>query len=324
MIQDGTDPRNIKAAAELIKQGEVAAFPTETVYGLGANALNDRALKKIFAVKGRPTTDPLILHIYSKEQLTELVAEIPAVAEVLMQSFWPGPLTLIFKKSKKVSDLITANMDSVAIRIPKNEIALKLLNEVGVPVAAPSANKFQSISPTTALAVQSELGTSLYILDGGLCEKGLESTVLSIVGEPQILRLGAVPVEDIEMVLNRKIQIQSKAISESANQVSPGLLSFHYAPKTKLVFCKKPSDAEMYIKTKNTVAIVFDSAAGRAFKIETLVLSKSGDMAEAAQNLFKTLRVADEKNYDCIIAMAVPEEGLGRAINDRLKKAHHG
>jgi L-threonylcarbamoyladenylate synthase len=262
-------------------------------------------------------------HLHSQEQLVELVIEIPLLAQKLMQSFWPGPLTLIFKKSKKVSDLVTANLNSVAIRIPKNDIALKLLKEVGAPVAAPSANKFQSMSPTTAQAVESELGSTVTILDGGLCEKGLESTVVSLVGEPEVLRFGAVPVEDLEMVLGNKISVRTKAALETANQVAPGLLSFHYAPKTKLVFCEDLNEAEEHLKNKDAIALVFDNKLEQQINIETWVLSKSGKLEEAAQNLFKTLREIDSKSPSQIIAIAVPNEGLGRAINDRLKKAQH-
>ncbi len=326
MIASGLENENLRYAAELLKKGEVVAFPTETVYGLGANAFNEDALKKIFKIKARPTSDPLILHLYSETQLRELVLEVSPTAQKLMNSFWPGPLTLIFKKSKKVSDLITAGLDTVAIRIPKNEIALELLKLTGLPVAAPSANKFQSMSPTTAQAVLEELGDQVgLIIDGGLCESGLESTVLSIIDEPEILRFGAIPAEDIEMVLGHPIKTANTRAQESARQMSPGLLSFHYAPRTRLVFCRTLEDAREHLTAENNVAIVFDNQQKKTLNSDqpVVVLSPLGDLKEAAQNLFIKLRQIDKQKPSLIIAIAVPTQGLGRAINDRLSKAQH-
>jgi L-threonylcarbamoyladenylate synthase len=321
MIKAGRDEKNRAEAAKILLEGRLVAFPTETVYGLGAVASNEEALKKAFLKKGRPTTDPLILHLHSESQLNDLVEEIPQIARRLMASFWPGPLTLIFKKSKKVSPLVTANLETVAVRIPKHEIALDLLLKVGEPVAAPSANKFQSISPTTAEAVQEELGEDLYILDGGMCEKGLESTVVSVVDKVTVLRLGAVPIEDIEMVLGAKIEVHAKNSNETENQVSPGLLNFHYAPKTKLVFCKTVEDARKQLGNLDC-ALVFDDQQKQSLGAKRVfVLSPQGDIQEAARNLFFKLREVDKMKPTKIVALAAPEKGLGLAINDRLSKA---
>lgn len=329
VIRDGRDKKNISEAAQALRKGDLVAFATETVYGVGALISNAEALKKIFEIKGRPQTDPLIVHISSREELVELVKGIPPVAEILMKNFWPGSLTLIFNKKDSVSDLITSGLKTVAVRMPSHPVARDLLKEVAEPIAAPSANKFQSISPTSAAAVESELGDGILILDGGASDIGMESTVVSVTDEPTVLRLGAVTLEQLTESLEDLPKVTREIGHETTAQVAPGLLAFHYAPKTKLRFLDGIDQLNEVkdLERIGSYLLVFsnrerDLAIKKNFG-RVKVLSTNGDLKEAAKNFYSALREIDQMKPQQILAIKVPDKGLGKAINDRLRKAAH-
>jgi len=334
MIVKGQSKKNMNKAVQILLEGGIVVFPTETVYGLGANALDENAVGKIFSIKSRPFEDPLIVHIATPEQLSQ-IAILPSglaleMAETLMARFWPGPLTLVFKKKKSLSKLVTGGLDTVAVRIPQNLIALALIRNCDRPLAAPSANKFQSISPTTAEAVEKELGSEVLILDGGPCRVGVESTVLSLEsGEPVVLRPGGVSIEKLEYVLGRKVEIKTAGVGEI--KLSPGMMDFHYAPKKPLRLFKL-KELEFYLSKKKkeipqTALLCFSGAEQRKFSktgfLSISVLSPKGRLEEAAHSLFAKLRSLDEGGARGIFVLECPNEDLGLALNDRLKKAEH-
>lgn len=293
-------------AAALIREGKLVAFPTETVYGLGANALDDKAVAQIYEMKGRPTFNPLITHVLGAEDAF-IYGQYTSRAEKLMEAFWPGPLTLIMPRRKegKLSLLVSAGLDTVALRAPKHPLARALLTRAGVPIAAPSANKSGHVSPTTAEHVKEEFGDKLaMIVDGGSSFLGIESTVLDITGEvPVILRPGSITAEKIEKVIEEKVATQGDGKIKS-----PGMLESHYAPNATLRLNateKKPEEMML--------------AFGKNVKGD-MNLSANGDLLEAASNLFWMLRALD-KNTKHIAVMPIPMEGLGIAINDRLSRA---
>ena len=305
---------DIAECAELLRSGKLVAIPTETVYGLAANGFDPKAVSRIYEAKGRPHFDPLILHIGEMSQVETLSTSFPEIAQKLAKAFWPGPLTLILPKSNRVPDIVSAGLQTVGIRMPRHETTLALLRTLDFPLAAPSANPFGYISPTSAQHVYDQLNGKIdYILDGGECSVGLESTIVSFAGEnPVILRMGGISVEDIESVIG-KLEVKNQSTS---NPTAPGMLISHYAPKTPLLL----GDINKLItqsNTKNFAVLGFKTTYG--YQGETL--SKTGDFREAAQNLFSALRRLDNQNYDAIIAEELPEIGLGRAINDRLRRA---
>ena len=306
----------IQKAAEIIQEGGLVAFPTETVYGLGADALNPLAVARIFEVKNRPQFDPLIVHVADMRQAEILVVKFPEKALRLAEKFWPGPLTLVLPKSTLVPDIVTSSLPNVAIRVPNHPMALDLIRESGRPIAAPSANAFGAVSPTTAEHVRQSLGGKVdMILDGGPCGIGVESTVISFAGkEPLLLRPGGLPLEEIQTLIGK---VGQTAGTES-NPSAPGQLLNHYAPRTPL-FLDPPSPSLPRDKKIGLLSLK-EPVDPTAFAwVE--VLSPSGDLREGAANLFAALRRLDEKNLDIILAHPVPQEGLGRAINDRLFKA---
>lgn len=325
MICSGREKACIDAAVKLIRSGEVVAFPTETVYGLGADALNESAVRKIFEVKKRPFFDPLIVHVGSSGDLDRVCEEVPTEALKLIKRFWPGPLTLVLRKKNRVPSVVTAGLDTVAVRMPRHLMALALIKNSECCIAAPSANRFQSMSPTTAEAVQKELGDDVgLIVDGGPCLVGMESTVVSFEGDVNILRVGGIAVEDIEEVLGRIVPVVKKVKTVEA----PGMLEFHYAPRKPLSLVSKEELRKVSKKqTKGASLLVFSKVERKSFEDsgfkEIIVLSERGSMDEAAKNFFATLRQMDESNAEKIFALKVPEERLGLAINDRLKKAQH-
>ncbi|MCX7727011.1 MAG: L-threonylcarbamoyladenylate synthase [Chitinispirillaceae bacterium] len=305
-------------AADIIKKGGLVAFPTETVYGLGGNAFNAVAVANIFKVKGRPSFDPLIVHIYEYSQLNLLVEEVPELALKLVKFFWPGPLTIVLPKKSGVPDIVTAGLSSVGIRMPRHPVALELLRWCDTPLAAPSANLFGRVSPTTAEHVREQLGESVdMIIDGGKCNVGIESTVISFTEEhPLLLRPGGTPIEEIEKVIGKvKIPSPTEHISSS-----PGRQLKHYAPLTPLLIDPLPEEITKYKRkgllcfTKEPEKVVQEFAA-----VE--ILSPRGDLGEAAANLFAALRRLDNANLEVIVAKRVPNFGLGIAINDRLFRA---
>ena len=302
----------IAKAATALTRGQIVAFPTETVYGLGAHACDAEAVAKVFAAKERPQFNPLIVHVPDRQTASRL-ADFGPNARKLALAFWPGALSLILTKrpNSGIADLVTAGLDTIALRVPGNEIAQKLLAEAKLPIAAPSANRSGRISPTTAGHVMAELGEiPAFILDGGACHRGIESTVVSLVGdEPTLLRHGAIPRIDIETVLGQGIALAE----EGAPIAAPGQLARHYAPQTPLRL-----DATT-VRT-DEVLLAFGPNAP-ACECKTINLSAKGDLAEAAANLFASLRALDEIGAAGIAAMPIPNEGLGEAINDRLQRA---
>ncbi len=335
--KENVDKNLIIDAANTIKNSGIVAFPTETVYGLGANGLDENAVKKIFAAKGRPQDNPLILHVYSIEQVEELVHEIPDVAKKCMDEFWPGPLTILLPKSSKVPDIITAGLTTVAIRMPKNRIALELIKESNVPIAAPSANISGRPSPTSAKHVIDDMmGKIDMIIDGGETGIGLESTVLDLSGEiPMILRPGGVTREDLEKIIPN-VTIDFAIIKEDENIVpkSPGQKYRHYAPKSEmLVFTGNverivetvTSKTKEYINNGKKVGIISTDET-KEFYNEGIVISMGSrkNKETIAHNLFNTLRLFDEKNVDIILAEGVELSDIGTAIMNRMMKASGG
>ena len=309
----------IHQAAEIIRQGGVVAFPTETVYGLGADALNPLAVARIFEIKDRPYFDPLIVHISDFEEMSGLALGIPPDAERLIKRCWPGPLTIVLSKKEAVPDLVTAGLPTVAIRMPKHPVALQLIREAGCPVAAPSANPFGYVSPTTADHVREQLGDRVdLILNGGSCEVGLESTIISFSEEkPRLLRPGGLPLEEIEAIIGK---VETNPVGETVPS-SPGRLPRHYAPRTPILIDRWKGDLEAY-RGKRVGLLAFREPRVVSLPSDHVeVLSPGGDLREAASNLFAAIRRLDALDLEVILAEAVPEAGLGRAIMDRLRRA---
>ncbi|MEH6769400.1 L-threonylcarbamoyladenylate synthase [Maribacter arcticus] len=310
---------DIGRAVEILNNEDVVAIPTETVYGLAGNIYSDKAIRKIFEVKQRPLFNPLIVHLHSVEQLDEIVSEFPIKAQLLADAFWPGSLTLILKKKSNIPDVITAGKDTVAVRIPNHPVTLKLLKELSFPLAAPSANPFNRISPTNSLHVESYFKNSIkMVLEGGECKNGLESTIIGFENnEPVLYRLGAIALEEIENVVG-KINVKNK--KEKAPD-APGMLAKHYAPKTKTYLV---NDIKKFIKGNGdkTIGVVSFTEDMNASNIEHVeILSKSGDLKEAASKLYSALHTLDDLNLDMIVAQRFPDVGLGKSINDRLERA---
>ncbi|MCC6684866.1 MAG: threonylcarbamoyl-AMP synthase [Bacteroidia bacterium] len=310
---------DIAHAAALLKSGELVAIPTETVYGLAANALDATAVSKIFAVKNRPSFNPLIVHCRSVEQAA-LYAHLtdPRIFE-LAAEFWPGPLTLLVKRKDTIPDIVTAGQPLVGIRIPNHPLALELLNAIDFPLAAPSANPFGYISPTAPEHVLEQLGDKIsYILNGGLSEVGVESSILSFAEEtPALLRFGGVPSEKIEQLIG---PIHIMGDHATSAPLSPGQLASHYAPRKKLILGNADELREKY-RNQNYTLITFSKKYPDIAPEKMFVLSEKGDLHEAAHNIFRVLREADKTDSTLILAEPVPAEGLGNAINDRLKRA---
>jgi L-threonylcarbamoyladenylate synthase len=313
---------NIKKAAGIIKSGGIVAFPTETVYGLGADVFNPIAVGKIFEAKKRPFFDPLIVHIASLSGIEEIAEEFGSMEKKLAEKFWPGPLTFVLPKRGIVPDIVTSGLSTVAVRMPANEVALSLINEVRAPIAAPSANLFGHISPTKAEHVLYQLGENIdMILDGGRCGIGVESTIIKIEnGQPFLLRHGGVPLEEIEKITGNVKQSISSVDSAGTGKVeSPGQLPYHYSPVTPLVLVKDTGSVKIEKIKAGLLAFKRPEIDMPFKKIE--ILSETGNMKEAAANLFSCLNNLDSAGLDIIYAEIVPTTGLGMAIMDRLTKA---
>jgi L-threonylcarbamoyladenylate synthase len=310
---------NISQAAEILRQGELVAIPTETVYGLAGNIYDEAAVRKIFALKGRPLFNPLIVHIKSIQELPKLAREIPEQAQRLAEAFWPGPLTMVLKKQHGVPDLVTAGKDSVAIRIPRHPVALALLEQLDFPLAAPSANPFGCISPTSAAHVESYFSHSLkMVLDGGECAKGIESTIIGFEsGQPVLYRLGSIAVEEIEALIG-KIAVKNK--KEEAPD-APGMLSKHYAPRTSTFLTTDPAAFIQAHPGQKIGLLLFQHRIDKPGVAAQEILSETGSLAEAATNLYAALHRLDKLGLDMIVAERFPEHGLGNSINDRLERA---
>ena len=305
----------IRTAAEVIRSGGLVVFPTETVYGLGANACNPSAVQKIFALKGRPASSPLIVHVGSIEQAQSLAAEWPDQAQQLAMRFWPGPLTIVLPKQNIIPDGVTAGLSTVGIRMPRNEIALRLIRESGLPIAAPSANRFSQLSPTTAQHVRDAFGNEApMILDGGPCEVGLESTVVAIVaGRIEVLRHGMAIVDGASSAL--------LASEPGAAHRAPGLHAKHYSPRTKLVLV---NEASLPRAGKGAYLTTNKADGDRARSACERVVLMPGEAAEYAARLYKTLHELDREGLNWI-AVEIPPQGTEwAAIHDRLTRAASG
>jgi L-threonylcarbamoyladenylate synthase len=305
----------VKQAAKVIREGGLVAFPTETVYGLGADALNAIAVARIFEVKNRPHFDPLIVHIADFSSLEKICSSLDERARKLMETFWPGPLTLVLPKTRIVPDIVTAGLPTVAIRMPSHPVALDLIKEAETPIAAPSANPFGYLSPTSADHVKEQLGDKVdVILDGGKCQIGVESTIIDLAGEePTILRLGGLPLEEIEKTIGRV-----RVSTSNSRPRSPGQLPCHYSPRTPIKILDKKN---LRVNGKRKGLLAFKTLPkDHSFEVVE-VLSPKGDLREAAANLFSCLHRLDKAKLDVIYAEPVPEVGLGRAIMDRLRRA---
>jgi len=309
--------QSIEEAKRHLLEGRLVAVPTETVYGLGANALDGKAVAGIFEAKNRPQFDPLIVHVSSLENAAELLEEIPPAASTLAKKFWPGPLTILLPKRPVIPDLVTAGLGRVGLRNPDHPLTQQLLQALPFPLAAPSANPFGYVSPTTAQHVNDQLGSKIsYILDGGPCRIGIESTIIGWEnGDAVIYRLGGLSTEVIEEAIG-PVRIQNHS---SSRPEAPGQLLRHYAPKKK--FFLGDIDTLLHsVKPKNPGILSFQKRTVPSPSFHQ-ALSEKGDLQEAAKNLFTMLREFDRHNIDCVIAEEVPNRGLGRAINDRLRRA---
>jgi len=330
------DMKKIRVAASLIRKGGLVAFPTETVYGLGADALNPKAVLALFKAKKRPLDNPPIIHVGDAEYIRKLVKELPPKAERLMEKFWPGPLTLIFKRSGIVPDVTVASLDTIAIRMPNHNVALALIRESSCPIAAPSANLAGKPSPTSAQHVLEDLNGRIdAVLDAGPTFIGLESTVLDLtVDPPQILRPGGTPYEMLKEVLGN-VELNPVAVADSALPVeearSPGVKHKHYAPNADVivvegeiavVISKINELINLYMQNNKRVGVLATDETSSHYKADVVKsLGSRNDLVIVARNLFKLLREFDSEKVDIIIAESVPLERLGLAIMNRLRKA---
>jgi L-threonylcarbamoyladenylate synthase len=308
----------LQRAAATLQSGGLVAIPTETVYGLAANALNAQAVAKIFAAKERPFFDPLIVHIAEESWWPRVVSDFPPLARKLAAKFWPGPLTIILPKSTAVPPLVTSGLLTVGVRVPDHPLTQQLLRLADVPVAAPSANPFGRLSPTTADHVRQQLGDRVeIILDGGPCRVGVESTIIQVQHDvATLLRPGGIPLEEIEALIGPVQRIED---TSQKNPVAPGMLDSHYAPRTPLKIVDQlpsppPARTGLLVLSPESIVPGFASAEP---------LSATGNLEEAAANFFQALHRLDQSQLALILAMPFPDEGLGRAINDRLRRAAH-
>ena len=312
MAETGTD---INKAIALLTAGDLVAIPTETVYGLAGNALHLPGVTKIFEVKGRPQFDPLIVHVPDFNAVELYAHRIPWQAKLLASHFWPGPLTLLLPKNTIIPDLVTAGLDTVGIRCPDHPLTHRLLMSVPFPLAAPSANPFGYVSPTRPEHVEEQLGNKIqYILDGGPCKVGVESTIIGLENDvPVIYRLGGIAQEQVESIIGKTIV----RTHSSSNPKSPGQLESHYAPRKKVILGNL-KELLLVHASQVTGVLSFQQDFHSPFQF---ILSRSGQLDEAAQNLFSALRYLDKLPIDTILAETVPDVGLGKAINDRLRRA---
>jgi len=318
-ILSASAPYSIRLAGETIRNGGLVAFPTETVYGLGCDAFNADAAAKVFAVKQRPQFDPLIVHIADRTQLDKVARALPATAQQLIDQFWPGPLTLVLPKQRAIPDLVTAGLDTVAVRMPNHPVAQTLIREAGTPIAAPSANLFGYVSPTTAQHVADGLGRTIdLIFDGGPCPVGVESTIVSLVGpEPELLRPGSITLEQLSAVIG-PLRRSSSVVDQPT---APGQLARHYATQTPVTILSSLKARPTLHKNERAGLLSFSQASSMDERFAAIeVLSAIGDLREAARNLFAALRRLDAQSLDRIYVEPCPEEGLGMAIMDRLRR----
>ncbi|NNF35476.1 MAG: threonylcarbamoyl-AMP synthase [Saprospiraceae bacterium] len=311
--------KDIEVATQILERGDIIAIPTETVYGLAGNIFDDGAIRKIFALKQRPLFNPLIVHIPSINNLNDIVEDVPIKANKLADAFWPGPLTLILKKKSAVPDLVTAGKPTVAVRIPNHPLTLQLLENLNFPLAAPSANPFGSISPTTPSHVFGYFSGKLpMVLDGGNCERGIESTIIGFENdEPIVYRLGSIALEEIEVVVG-PVKVRNK---KESTPTAPGMLSRHYAPNTPTHLVEDVSDFIAHMVGEKIGVVLFKEKIKEGHHIHQIVLSDAGNLEEATSRLYAALHYLDGMDLDLIVAEKFPDEGLGKSINDRLERA---
>ncbi|MBO1624050.1 threonylcarbamoyl-AMP synthase [Bacillus cereus] len=332
VVEIKKDYPQLQEAARLLRENEAIAFPTETVYGLGANAMNDEAIAKIFEAKGRPSDNPLIVHIGAKSQLGEIVREITPVAEELMKHFWPGPLTIILPKKDGISEKVTAGLDTVGVRMPDHPVALALIEEANVPVAAPSANRSGRPSPTLASHVYEDLnGKIAGIVDGGATGVGVESTVIDCTSDvPTILRPGGITKEQLEDVIGT-VSLDPALKDEKEKPKAPGMKYTHYAPKAPLSIVEGSRDfiQQLVDKKKSegyAVGVLTTEENQHVYKADVVLsCGMRSDLASVATKLYDVLRTFDASKVDMIFSESFPNEGIGNAIMNRLTKAagHH-
>ncbi|MBL85103.1 MAG: threonylcarbamoyl-AMP synthase [Winogradskyella sp.] len=310
---------DLSKAVELLNNEELVAIPTETVYGLAGNIFSEKAVKAIFETKERPFFNPLIVHIPNIDYLETIVEAVPEKAKLLAEAFWPGPITLVLKKKSIIPDLITGGKDTVAVRIPNHPLTLDLLSKLVFPLAAPSANPFNRISPTKAEHVESYFKDKIkMVLDGGACKSGIESTIIGFEnGEPIIYRLGSTSIEAIEAVVGT-IEIKNK--KEVAPE-APGMLERHYAPKTKTILTTNIAEAIETYKDLKIGLLTYNDILNDDAIAYKIVLSEGKNLEEAASKLYDALHQLDQQQLDIIIAEQLPDYGLGKSINDRLQRA---
>lgn len=312
---------DLSFAVELLTHDEVVAIPTETVYGLAGNAFSKNAIKKIYTTKKRPFSNPLIVHVTDVSKINEIAKDIPEIAWKLLEKFSPGPLTVLLPKKDNILDEVTAGLKEVAIRIPNHQLTLELLKKLDFPLVAPSANPYGYISPTKPEHVFKQLGGKIpYILDGGNCEKGIESTVVGFDnGKTIIYRQGAI---SIEMILEVTKDVIVKD-TEKEKPLSPGMVPHHYSPHTRLILTENPAEIAKQFKPEEVAVVTFQKKLEFIPQENQLVLSNTRNLNEAAQNLYNALHLLDNKNLKVIIAEKLPNEGIGKAINDRLSRASY-
>ncbi len=311
------DAAGLAEAALRLRAGGLVAMPTETVYGLAADAFQARACAAVFEAKGRPAFDPLIVHVAQRDWLPRVCKGVTPAAERLAQAFWPGPLTLVLPRLDSIPGIVTSGLDSVAVRLPANPVALALLRLCDTPLAAPSANRFGRLSPTRPEHVEASLGAEVLVLDGGPCAVGVESSIVDARGaRPRLLRPGGIPQEDLERVLGQALEA---APAEGERPLGPGQLPSHYAPATPLRLLAGPAGPGS--GRAGRALLAFREAPPRHAYGAVEVLSAQGDAVEAAARLFECLHRLDARALSGIDAEPAPEAGLGRAINDRLRRA---
>lgn len=310
---------DINLAVQHLNENGIIGFPTETVYGLAGNAFETEAIHKIFDVKKRPTFNPLIVHIKGIEDIEQVAQEIPPMAYELANAFWPGPLTLILKKKPHIPDLVTANQDTVAVRVPNHAVALELLNYIDFPLVAPSANPFTSISPTSAEHVEKYFRNQInMVLDGGECAAGIESTIVGFEDNKVIVyRLGALTLEEIEKTAGTVSLVNKK----EKKPIVPGMLLKHYAPKTDFILTRNVQQELEWYSDKKVGLLLFDSYVSHYDSNYQIVLSEESDLQVAASQLYNAMHQLDKMNLDVIIAERLPEYSLGVSMNDRLERA---
>ncbi|MDR2513126.1 MAG: threonylcarbamoyl-AMP synthase [Puniceicoccales bacterium] len=319
------DAVGLARASDLLREGGIVALPTETVYGLAANALDEQAVRRIFAAKGRPLIDPLIVHVASLEEVGQ-IAELSPLLEKLVGHFWPGPLTVVLRKKENVPGLVTAGMGTVAVRLPAHPVMREVLRRSGCFLAAPSANPFGYVSPTCAQHVRDSLGHKVpWILDGGLCQHGLESTIIHLTEAAgvRLLRPGPVSPEALQDVLGVSVSVTH--VAKTASSLAPGMLERHYSPRTQLIL-RCEGEAPVPPHTSGREAVVWlrrpdDAAGSETYGRARFWLSEDGSLEEAGRNVFALLRCLDNGDFTAVHMELTTGLGLGAAINDRLRRA---